>query len=115
MKGSDLGIYSSENLSLGKDNLPSGDLIEKLGEVFKVFGDPTRIKILFALKDNELCVGDLADLLDMTQSSVSHQLRTLRDAKLVKGRRKGKFVMYSLDDDHVHDIIQIALDHVCHD
>ena len=83
-----------------------------LAELFKVFGDSTRIKILYALFGAELCVGDLAQLLGMSQTAVSHQLRVLRTNKLVKGRKEGKIVFYSLSDDHVRTIIDQGMEHV---
>ena len=115
MRYSELDICNIENFNKAKNTMPNDEMVGKLSDVFKVFADPTRLWILYALKDNNLCVCDLSVLLDMTQSSISHQLRTLRDAKLVKGERKGKFVVYSLDDEHVHSIIQTALDHLEHD
>ena len=83
-----------------------------LADFFKVFGDPTRIKILHALSLGELCVCDIAALLEMTQSAVSHQLRVLRQTKLVKLRRSGRTVYYSLDDSHIGDIIDKGLSHI---
>ncbi len=83
-----------------------------LAELFKVFGDSTRIRILFALFRSEICVCDLAELLQMTQSAVSHQLRILKQARLVKSRREGKQVYYFLADDHVRTIIDQGLDHI---
>jgi ArsR family transcriptional regulator len=83
-----------------------------LADLYKVFADSSRIKILWALSVSELCVCDLAVVVKMTQSAVSHQLRVLKQAKLVKSRRDGKVVYYSLDDDHVHQIIALGLEHV---
>ena len=80
--------------------------------MFKVFGDSTRIRILFQLFDKELSVGELADLLNMNQSAVSHQLKVLKQAKLVKNRRDGKSIIYSLDDEHVRTIIAMGIDHI---
>ena len=90
---------------------PEEDLYD-LAELFKVFGDSTRIKILYALFGAELCVGDIAQLLGMSQTAVSHQLRVLRTNKLVKGRKEGKIVFYSLSDDHVRTIIGQGMEHV---
>lgn len=90
---------------------PEEDLYD-LAELFKVFGDSTRIKILYALFAAELCVGDIAQLLGMSQTAVSHQLRVLRTNKLVKGRKEGKIVFYSLSDDHVRTIIDQGMEHV---
>ena len=95
-----------------KDQLPAEETLYDLAELFKVFGDTTRIKIICALFESEMCVCDLSCLLNMTQSAISHQLKTLRDANLVKSRKDGKMVIYSLDDEHVKDIFEKALDHV---
>lgn len=83
-----------------------------LAELFKVFGDSTRIRILFVLFEAEVCVCDLAEVLHMTQSAVSHQLRILKQAKLVNARREGKSVFYSLADDHVRTIIAQGREHI---
>ncbi len=93
-------------------NLPGDEFLYDLAELFKVFGDSTRIKVLYALFESELCVGDIAQVLDLSQSAVSHQLRILKQSKLVKFRREGKAVYYSLDDDHVRSIIAMGADHV---
>lgn len=94
--------------------MPDVDRLYDLSEVFRVFGDSTRIRILYALLEGELCVCDIADLLVMTQSAVSHQLRILRDAKLVRFRREGKSVIYALDDDHVRLILRVGMEHLLH-
>lgn len=86
-----------------------------LAELFKVFGDSTRIRILFVLFEEEVCVCDLAATLNMTQSAVSHQLRILKQNKLVKSRREGKSIFYSLADDHVRTIINQGYDHITED
>lgn len=88
------------------------EILYDLAEVFKVFGDSTRIRILYAMLDYELCVGDLTERLKLSQSSISHQLRILKDAKLVKYRREGKQIYYSLDDEHVKKIIRMGLEHL---
>ncbi len=88
------------------------EILYDLSDFFKMFGDATRIKILQALFISELCVCDLADLLKISQSAVSHQLRTLRHANLVKFRKEGKVVFYSLKDDHVKEIIDIGMQHI---
>ena len=87
-------------------------LLYDVAELFKVFGDPTRTRILFALFQKEQCVCDIANLLQMTQSAISHQLRALKNAKLVTSRREGKTVFYSLADDHVKTIIDQGLEHI---
>ncbi len=86
----------------------------RLAETFKALSDPSRVRIVSLLAQAELCVGDLAATLDMSQSAVSHQLRTLRDLHLVRWRREGRQVYYTLDDDHVSDLFQRGLDHVSH-
>ena len=86
--------------------------VKQAARFFKIMGDPTRVRILNALDLHELCVCDLANLLNMTKSAISHQLRTLRDVNLVKFRREGKTVFYSLSDRHVQDVFEVALDHL---
>ena len=93
-------------------DMPEEETLYDLAELFKVFGDSTRIKILYALFEAELCVGDIALLLGLTQTAVSHQLRVLRTNKLIKGRKEGKIVFYSLDDDHVRTMIGQGMEHV---
>lgn len=95
-----------------RNMLPDDDVIYNLAELFKMFGDPTRAKILKCLQIKDLYVGELADILEMSISAVSHQLRVLRSAKLVKGTKEGKEVKYSLDDDHVTMILECGLTHV---
>lgn len=95
-----------------KGLMPPEENLYDLAELFKVFGDTTRIKILCALFESEMCVCDIAELLGMTQSAISHQLRALKLARLVKFRREGKVVFYSLDDDHVQSIFSLGLVHV---
>ena len=95
-----------------KLRMPLEENLYDLAELFKVFGDSTRIRILWALSESEMCVCDIAVLLNMTQSAISHQLRVLKQAKLVKSRRDGKVVFYSLDDDHVKHIFEEGLVHI---
>ncbi len=83
-----------------------------LAELFKIFGDSNRIRILFALSGTELCVSDIATILSLSTSAVSHQLRILKASKLVKCRREGKIIFYMLDDEHVREIINLGLEHV---
>ena len=85
-----------------------------LADLFKVFGDPTRIKILYLLLEGELCVNDIAASLGMSQSSISHQLKTLKQHRLVKFRRNGKTIFYALDDEHVVNILNQGLEHIVH-
>ena len=84
-----------------------------LADLFKIFGDTTRIKILYTLRKKELCVNDLAQVLNMTQSAVSHQLKILRQSKLIRNRREGKSLFYSLNDEHVVTIIDQGMEHIC--
>ena len=103
---------NEEALHQLEDRMPDEDALYDLAELFKVFGDSTRIRILFVLFEEEVSVGDLARILNMTQSAISHQLRILKQNKLVKSRRDGKSVFYSLADDHVRTIIGQGMDHI---
>lgn len=112
----------SENAHLEKENqniidskngdMPDEVLLCELAEFFRVFGDSTRIRILYALSKAEMCVCDIAELLNVSQSAVSHQLQVLRSKRLVKYRRNGKAVLYSLDDQHIFSIIGQGIDHI---
>ncbi len=93
-------------------DMPNKKDIESLSNFFKVMGDRTRLKILTALIQTELCVSDLSCLLNMTQSAISHQLKTLKQSKLIKSRREGRAIYYSLDDNHIKDILDESLTHV---
>lgn len=95
-----------------KESIPSDETLYDLAEFFKVFGDSTRIKIICALFKSEMCVCDLAALLNVSQSAISHQLRTLKGARLVRFRREGKVVYYSLDDEHIKHIFDEGLRHI---
>ena len=95
------------------ESLPEEELLYDLADLFKVFSDTTRIKILYALMGTELCVADIAAIVGATQSAVSHQLRTLKQAHLVKFKREGKNVRYSLSDDHVHTMLAQGMNHIC--
>ncbi len=95
-----------------QEMMPGDETLFDLAELFKVFGDTTRIKILYLLHESELCVCDIAQLLGVSQSAVSHQLRTLKNSKLVRFRREGKTVFYSLADDHVRRILNQGMEHV---
>lgn len=113
-------IDSCENLNVHKDIvkevkklMPNEEHLYEVSELFKVFGDSTRTRILAALFEHELCVCDICKIVNMTKSAVSHQLKVLRDANLVKFRKSGKEVFYSLADDHVVMIYKMALEHVC--
>ena len=90
------------------------DLLNKISEFFKILGDTTRLKILFALDKNEMCVCDIANVLGMSKSSISHQLSHLRKSGIVKCKKVGKEVFYALDDDHVKEVFEVAIEHINH-
>lgn len=92
--------------------MPGQEVLYQVADLFKVFGDPTRIRILYTLSGGELCVCDIAAVLNMTQSAISHQLRILKEKRLVKFRREGKTIFYSLADSHVETILRQGLDHI---
>ena len=102
----------AETVQAVREHMPAEDELYDLAELFKVFGDSTRIRILFALFEADICVCDLAASLNMTQSAVSHQLKALKTGKLIKSRREGKAIYYSLDDDHVKTIIEMGKEHI---
>lgn len=95
-------------------NMIDENLLNKLAEFFKILGDTTRTKILFALDQNEMCVCDIANVLNMSKSSISHQLGTLRRSGIVKCRKQGKEVYYMLDDDHVKQLFEVGIEHIEH-
>lgn len=101
-----------DRLEDAREGSPTEEMVYDLVELFKVFGDVTRVKIIYALLEIEMCVCDIASLLDMTQSAISHQLRVLKKARLVKFRKEGKTVFYSLDDQHIDKIFSFGLDHI---
>ncbi|CDF57655.1 ArsR/SmtB family transcription factor [Thermobrachium celere] len=105
-------IIHDEIVNEVKKKMPEEEVLFDLAEFFKVFGDSTRIKIMYALFEHEMCVCDIAALLNMTQSAVSHQLRVLKQARLVKYRKEGKVVYYSLNDEHIKDIVKEGLEHI---
>lgn len=102
----------NNKIELVRNQLPDSETLYELSNLFKMFGDPTRVKILSCLQIRDMYVGELAQALDMTDSAVSHQLRVLRSSKLVRGVKEGKEVKYSLDDDHVTKILEYGLTHV---
>jgi len=108
----DCNVIHQDVIDQVKDNLPGQDSIQDLAQLFKVFGDPTRVKILSALFKAEMCVCDMASLFNMTQSSISHQLSVLKQARLVKYRKDGKVVYYSMEDAHVQQIFDQGLIHI---
>ena len=119
-KANDVEICEScevhENLlKIVNETIPAETELYDLAELFKIFGDSTRIRILYVLLEAEVCVCDLAEALNMTQSAISHQLRILKQNKLVKSRREGKSVFYSLADDHVRTIIDQGREHIAED
>ena len=105
-------IIREDVIKTVKQNLIDDEEIYDLAELFKVFADSTRMKIICSLQEKELCVGELAYIINTTQSAVSHQLRVLKQAKLVKFRKEGKIVYYSLDDDHVNEIVAKGREHI---
>ena len=106
------GEYHHDNIEKMTDTMPDEGTLCDLAEFFKLFADSTRIKILYALAGSELCVCDLWQGLGLTQSAVSHQLRILKQMRLVKYRKEGKTIYYSLDDDHIQSILNGGLEHV---
>lgn len=108
----DCTIIHEDVVDKVKSTMPEEEDLYNLADFFKVFGDSTRIRILYALSASDMCVCDIAALLDMSQSAISHQLRILKQARLVKYRKEGKVVYYSLDDDHVNQIFAQGLEHV---
>jgi ArsR family transcriptional regulator len=111
----DCDVIHEDVVNQVKEKMPQEETLYDLAELFKVFGDTTRIKILWALDEAEMCVCDIAVLLNMTQSAISHQLRVLKQANLVKNRREGKVVYYSLNDEHVKQIFDQGLTHIYED
>ena len=103
-----------ETMEKISDELHGETHLEPLSKMFKGLGDPTRLKIIYALSKSSLCVCDISTIVGMSQSAISHQLKVLRDLKLVRFERKGKLVIYSLDDDHVVELFEQGLDHVKH-
>ncbi len=108
----DCNIVHEGIISKVKAKMPPEERLYDLAELFKVFGDTTRVKILSALFESEMCVCDIASLLNMNQSAISHQLRVLKTARLVKHRKDGKTVFYSLDDEHIKNIFDQGLEHI---
>lgn len=108
----DCTMIHEEVVERVRGEMPQEEILYDLAEFYKVFGDSTRIRILAALEKSEMCVCDIANLLNMTQSAISHQLRVLKKARLVKNRKDGKVVYYSLDDDHVKEILDSGLSHI---
>jgi len=112
IEGCDCTVIHPEIIKEVEKHLPDVEILYDLAELFKMFGDSTRIRILYALFESEMCVCDISSLLGISQSAISHQLRVLKQAKLVRYRRDGKTVYYALADDHVKTIINQGLSHV---
>ena len=108
----DENVVHDDLIHLVAEDMPEEEELYDLAELFKVFGDTTRIKILYTLFKSEMCVCDIAEVLGMSQSAISHQLRVLKQAKLVRNKRDGKQIIYSLDDAHISKIISMGLEHV---
>ena len=105
-------LTHGEILAEAQRRMPAEEKLYDLAELFKIFGDTTRVRILYALLEAEMCVCDIAELLEMTQSAISHQLRLLKQAKLVRCRREGKTVFYTLADDHVRTMLDQGMEHI---
>jgi ArsR family transcriptional regulator, lead/cadmium/zinc/bismuth-responsive transcriptional repressor len=105
------GIHG-ETVSYVQKRIPDSDFLNQLADLFKLFGDGTRISILWALSEAEMCVCDICALLQMKQPAVSHQLKNLKQSRIVKNRRDGKVIYYSLDDDHIRKLLNLGLEHV---
>ena len=112
MINEDQGFIDYKKIEKIKKEMIDEDIIFDMAELFKVFGDSTRMKIISALLQDELCVGEIAEITNSTQSAISHQLRVLKQAKLVKFKKVGKTVYYSLDDDHVRTILSMGMEHI---
>ena len=108
----EISCIHTDDVDTVREKMPEDEVLYELADLFKVFSDSTRIKILWALSVSELCVCDIAHLLDMTQSAISHQLKILRTARLVSGKRVGKSILYSLADEHVKTIITMGIEHI---
>ena len=108
----DCNVIHQDAVDRVKTNMPDEEDIFEVADLFKAFGDSTRARIICALSITELCVCDLSALLNMSQSAVSHQLRTLKQARIVRNRRNGKSVYYSLDDEHIKALFRMAIEHV---
>ena len=110
----EVDIIHEELVEIAKRDLVDGLLATRMAKLFQAMADPTRVRLLSALTSTELCVCDLAALVGMTQSAISHQLKLLRDLQLVKARKEGRIVYYELDDEHIHEFIEQAKEHSQH-
>ena len=111
----DCNIIHEEVVKDTRSKMLQPELFEKIAEFFKIMGDSTRTKILFALDQNEMCVCDIANVLGMTKSSISHQLAILRKSGIVKCRREGKEIYYTLEDEHVKQVFEVGMEHIEHE
>ncbi len=110
----DCNIIHKDIVDKVKNQMLTEEYFYKLAELFKIMGDSTRMKLLFALDKSDMCVNDIANLLNMSKSSISHQLAVLRNVGIVKYRREGKEVIYSLDDEHIKELFEVSIEHVEH-
>ncbi len=110
--GCEVRVVHLEQVKRAREKAVPESALNRLALTYKILGDPNRLKIVIALRDTEMCVCDLAAFLGVSESAVSHQLRRLKDLSLVKGRREGQIIYYSLNDDHVTDLLNIGLEHV---
>lgn len=110
----DCNVIHQESVDKAKSNMPNDDIFDKLADFFSLMGNTTRAKILFAISEEEMCVCDLANVLSMTKSSISHQLSLLRISGIVRCRKAGKEIYYTLDDDHIAEIFEVGLSHIEH-
>jgi ArsR family transcriptional regulator, lead/cadmium/zinc/bismuth-responsive transcriptional repressor len=108
------GLVDPDAVALVREHEIDAPTVEQAADIFRALADPTRVRILHALSHAELCVGDLSAFLNMTDSAVSHQLRLLRDLRVLRSRRDGKLVYYSLDDEHITSLFQQTLEHLGH-
>lgn len=114
METCSINCLHQDQIEMAQSTMPSEDIISSLSEMFKLLSDPTRLKIVLALLSKELCVCDISEVVSITQSAASHQLRVLRQARLAKFRKDGKQIFYTIDDDHVETMIKLALEHINH-
>ncbi|MCD8049173.1 MAG: metalloregulator ArsR/SmtB family transcription factor [Clostridia bacterium] len=112
LPGCDANEMHEDLIAIVNENMPEEEILYDLAELYKIFGDSTRIKILYVLFESEVCVCDIASVLNMSASAISHQLRVLKQARLIKFRREGKTVYYSLADEHVKTILAQGMEHI---
>ena len=110
----DVEIIHKDLVDKALKNMPEENMFLNLADTFKLIGDNTRCKILYILNEHEMCVGDIANILDMTKSSISHQLAILRRSGIVRCRKEGKEVLYKLDDEHITKLYEVAVEHILH-